>query len=171
VKGEVDMKKPAILLTLTVTLAVFALIASAQAQVTASIQVKDQNGTVLNGQTVHLNTKIKVYGTYNDFGSHTPALYTIGIYLDTGSGFNLITGWTGTVQSGHTAESPQYTLNQLGTYEFRFSVTSGAIISCFEKARASTRIQLTVPEPATLAALTMGLGALGLFAFKKKRTK
>ena len=167
------MKKPAILLTLPVTLAVFALIAAAQAQVTATIQVKDQNGNVLNGQNVHLNTNITVYGTYNDFGSHTPGLYTIGIYLDTGSGFKLITNssWTGTVQSGNIAESPKYTLNQLGTYEFRFSVTSGAMISCFEKARASTTIHLVTPEPATLAALTMGLGALGLFALKKRRTK
>jgi len=165
------MKKSTIILTLAATLAVFALIAAAQAQVTASIQVKDQNLIVLNGQNVEINTKIKIYGTYNDFGSGTPATYTISIYLDTGSGNNLITSWTGIVQSGNTAESPLYTLNQLGTYEFRFSVTSGAMISCFEKAQARTTINLVTPEPATLAALTMGLGALGLFAFKKRRTK
>lgn len=165
------MKKSAIILTLIATLAVFALIAAAQAQVTASIQVKDQNGIVLNDQTVPLNTKIKIYGTYQDLGSGTPATYAISIYLDTGSGKNLITSWTGIVQSGNTAESPQYTLSQLGTYEFRFSVTSGAMISCFETAQARTTIQLAVPEPATLAALTMGLGALGLFALKKRRTK
>jgi hypothetical protein len=171
VKGEAYMKKPAILLTLTVTLAVFALIAAAQAQVTASIQVKDQNGNVLNGQTVYLNTNITVYGTYNDSGSGTPATYTISIYLNQSSVLTLVASWTGTVQSGHTAESPQYILSQLGTYEFRFSVTSGAMISCYETAQARTTIQLAVPEPATLAALTMGLGALGLFALKKRRTK
>ena len=165
------MKKPGLVLIIGL-LAAIALTAVAQAQITAQIQIKDLNGNVINdGQIVHLNTIIKVYGIYND-PAGTPATYKISVYLDTGSGtYTPITSWTGTVESGQPAESQQYTLNQLGTYEFNLTVTSGAMISCNEKARASTRIQLTVPEPATLAALTMGLGALGLFAFKKKRTK
>jgi hypothetical protein len=162
------MKK--IALTLIIGLfALFAFTAVAQAQITASIQVKDLGGNVLNSQTVNVNKVIKVYGTYND-PAGTPASYTISIYLDTGSGNVLKASWTGTVASGNTAESPQYTLSQVGTYQFRFTVVSGAMISCFETAQARATF-FVVPEPATIAALAMGLGALGLFAFKKKRTK
>ena len=164
------MKKPALILIIGI-LALVAFTAAAQAQVTAKIQVKDQNGNIINdGQTVEMGIKIKIYGTYND-PAGTPATYKISIYLNTGSGYNLLTSWTGTVPSGNTVTSPEYTLSQIGTYQFRFSVTSGAMISCTETAQARTTIYLVTPEPATLAALTMGLGALGLFAFKKKRAK
>jgi hypothetical protein len=165
------MKKPALILIIGL-LAAIALTAVAQAQITAQIQIKDLDGNVItDGQIVRLNTIIKVYGTYND-PAGTPATYKISVYLDTGSGtYMLITSWTGTVPSGNTVTSPQYTLSQLGTYQFRFTVTSGAMISCYETAQARTTIQLVTPEPATLAALAMGLGALGLFAYKKRRTK
>jgi len=165
------MKKPALILIIGL-LAAIALTAVAQAQITAQIQIKDLNGNVINdGQIVHLDTIIKVYGTYND-PAGTPATYKISVYLDTGSGtYTLITSWTGTVPSGNTVTSPQYPLSQLGTYQFRFTVTSGAMISCYETAQARTTIQLVTPEPATLAALAMGLGALGLFAYKKRRAK
>ena len=164
------MKKPALILIVGL-LALIAFTAVAQAQVTAQIQIKDHDGNVINdNQTVKMGTKIKVYGTYND-PAGTPATYNISIYLDTGSGYNLLASWTGTVPSGNTVTSPEYTLSQIGTYQFRFSVTSGAMISCTETAQARTTIYLVTPEPATLAALTMGLGALGLFAFKKKRAK
>jgi hypothetical protein len=164
------MNKPALILV-TGLLALVAFTAVAQAQITASIQIRDLGGNVItDGQTVNLNTIIKIYGTYND-PAGTPATYKISVYLDTGTGYNLLTSWTGTVPSGNTVTSPNYTLSQFGTYQFRFSVTSGALISCYETAQARTTIQLAVPEPATLAALTMGLGALGLFAYKKRRTK
>ena len=168
------MKKPALILIIGL-FALFAFTAVAQApvaqaQITASIQVKDLGGNVLNNQTVNVNKIIKVYGTYND-PAGTPAAYTIGIYLDTGSGYMLKASWTGNVPSGNTVTSPEYTLSQIGTYQFRFTVISGAMISCFETAQARTTINFVIPEPATIAALTMGLGALGLFAYKKRRTK
>jgi hypothetical protein len=166
------MKKPALILIIGL-LAAIALAAVAQAQITTQIQIKDVDGNVINdGQIVLLNTIIKVYGTYND-PAGTPATYKISIYLDTGSGtYNLLTSWTGTVPSGQTVESQPYALSQLGTYQFRFAVTSGVtIVSCYETSQARTTIQLVTPEPATLAALAMGLGALGLFAFKKRRAK
>ena len=165
------MKKAAILLTLTVTLAVFALVAVAQAKVAATIQVKDQYDKVLlEGQSVHLNTKIQVFGTYQN-PSGTQATYNISIYLNQSSVVTRVYSRNGTVISGETVISDQYTLNQLGMYEFRFTVTSGAETSCNRTWQDCTTIYLVTPEPATLAALTMGLGALGLFALKKRRTK
>ena len=96
------MKKPALILIIGI-LTVIAFTAAAQAQVTAKIQVKDQNGNIINdGQTVEMGIKIKIYGTYND-PAGTPATYKISIYLDTGSGYNLVTSWTGRSEE-HTSE-------------------------------------------------------------------
>jgi hypothetical protein len=170
-KGEAKMKKSALILIIGL-FAIITFTAVAQAQITAQIQIKTLNGNIINdGQTVELNSIIKVYGTYND-PAGTEATYKISVYLDTGSGtYNLLTSWAGTMGSGQTVESPQYALSQMGTYQFRFTVTSGALISCYETAQARTTIQLVTPEPATIAALSMGLAALGLFAYKKRRTK
>jgi hypothetical protein len=171
VKGEVNMKKPALIIIIGL-FALFAFTAVAQAQISAQIQIRDINNNLISdGQLVEMSTIIKVYGTYND-PAGTPATYKIDIYLDTGSGtYSLTANWTGTVQSGNTVTSPPYTLSKLGTYQFRFTATSGAMISCSETAQARTTIRLVTPEPATIAALSMGLAALGLFAFKKRRTK
>lgn len=164
------MKKSALVLIIGL-LAMVAFVTVAQAQITAQIQIKDLNGNVISdGQIVNMGTQIKIYGTYKD-PAGTSAKYTISIYLDKGSGYNFVTSWTGTVSSGNTVSSPAYALSQIGTYQFRFAVTSGAMISCYETAQARTTVQLVIPEPATIAALTMGLGALGVFAFKKRRAK
>jgi hypothetical protein len=164
------MKKSALIL-IAGLVALVAFTAVAQAQISASIQIKDLDGNVLNGQIIEKGEVIKVRGTYID-PDGTAASYKISVYVDTGSGYNLVTSWTGVIASGQTVESPEYALLQEGTYQFRFTVTSGAmIVSCFETAQARTTIRLVTPEPATIAGLAMGLGALGLFAFKKRRTK
>jgi hypothetical protein len=67
-------------------------------------------------------------------------------------------------------------MNELGTYEFRFTCQIGtpetlAILRCDERAQARTTIQLVVPEPGTLAGLAMALAAFGFLTVKKTRTK
>ena len=163
------MNKPSLILIASL-IALFAFAAVAQAQISASVQVKDVKGNVLNGQTLEIGKSVKICGTYID-PANSLGTYRIGVYIDTGSGYNFVTSWTGAISSGQTVESPEYVLSQFGTYQFRFTVTSGAMVSCFETAQARTTIRLVTPEPATIAALAMGFGALGLFAFKKRRTK
>ena len=164
------MKK--ILSTCLVGLIILIAIAgAAQAQISATVHVKDINNNIIDNQTVHINTKVIVYGYYEDLAGTSSATGKIDVYLDQGAGFALVaTIWgPSTIADGQTI-SAEYTLTQEGTYQFRWTVQYGAAGSCVETAQARTRLLIT-PEPATLAALGMSLAALGLFAYRKKRAQ
>ena len=159
-------------------LAMFAaFLGIANAQITATITVKDSGGNVISGGTVHLGTVAYVSGHYLDLHGSSPASGQIDVYFNDGSGLVYkATIWTGNLNDGQTVTAPPYAMNELGTYEFRFTCQAGtaetlAILRCDEKVQARTTIQLTVPEPGTLAGLAMALAAFGVLALRKIRAK
>ena len=157
-----------------IALAIFAaLTATANAQITATITVKDASNNVISGGTVHLGTVAYVSGRYLDLHGSSPASGQIDVYFN--DAFKA-TIWTGNLNDGQTATAPPYAMNELGTYEFRFTCQVGtietlAILRCTERVQARTTIQMVVPEPGTLAGLAMALSAFGFLAVKKARTK
>lgn len=168
------MSKRVLLLALTfAVLALFA--ASANAKITASIQVKDVNGNVLNDGKVPINTIVHVYGHYEDLDGNSPATGVIDVYFSTdGSTWTKTnTLFVGTVQDGDTVTGDPYTLTQLGQYQFRWicQLDTPTTTSCVEIARATTTISLPVPEPATIIGLIMAFSAFGFLAFKRNRIK
>jgi hypothetical protein len=161
-----------------IALAMFAaLIAAANAQITATITVKDASNNIISGGTVHLGTVAYVSGNYLDLHGSSPASGQIDVYFNDGSGLVYkATIWSGNLNDGQTATAPPYAMNELGTYEFRFTCQAGtaetlAILRCDERVQARTTIQLTVPEPGTLAGLAMALSAFGFLAVRKARAK
>ena len=165
--------KPNVVMLILVAVLVAVTVSAAKAQIDPSIVVKDLSNNVLNGQTVNLNTIVVIYCDYVDPAYPSTTGY-IDVFLDQGSGFNYIGNiWTGPVNSGQIIQSPQYTLSQMGTYKFTWSIqahqTEGG--PCPETAQVGTTVRLVVPEPATVAGLAMGLSAFGLLAIKKKLSK
>lgn len=165
--------KPKMLILLLVAAMVAVTASTAKAQLDPSIVVKDTNGNVLTGATVHLNTVVIMYCDYVDPTIPSSTGY-IDVFLDQGSGFNYLGNlWTGPVNSGQTIQSPQYTLTQMGTYKFAWTVqgvqTRGG--PCPETAQVSTTLRLVVPEPGTIAGLAMALSALGFLAVRRKLAK
>ena len=159
-------------------LAMFAaFLGIANAQITATITVKDSGGNTISGGTVHLGTIAYVSGHYVDLAGSSPASGQIDVYFNDGSGLVYkATIWSGNLVDGQTVTAPPYAMNELGTYEFRFTCQAGtaetlAILRCDERAHARTTIQLTVPEPGTLAGLAMALAAFGVLALRKIRAK
>jgi hypothetical protein len=162
------------ILTLLLVLFIVALSAgAANAQLDPTIEVKDLSNNVLNGQTVYVNTNVIISCQYIDAAQPSSTGY-IDAWLDQGSGFVYLGNvWTGPVNSGQTIQSPQYTLSQIGTYKFTWTVqglqVNGA--PCPETAQVATTIRLHIPEPATLAGLAMALSAFGFLAAKRKLKK
>lgn len=146
-----------------------AIVGAAQAQISATVHIKDINGNSLDNQTVSINTKAIVYCYYEDLVGTSSAIGKIDVYLDQGAGFVYVTTIWGpaTIADGQTI-SAEYIMTQPGTYQFRWTVQYGTNGGCVETAQARTRLLIT-PEPATLVALGMSLAALGLFAYKKRR--
>jgi len=165
--------KPNVVILILVAVLIAVTASAAKAQIDPSIEVKDLSNNVLNGQTVNLNTIVVIYCEYID-ATHPTSTGYIDVFLDQGSGFNYLGNiWTGPVNSGQFIQSPNYTLSQMGTYKFTWSVqalqTNGG--PCPETAQVGTTLRLVVPEPATIAGLAMGLSAFGLLALKKKLSK
>ena len=166
--------KPNVLILILVAALVAVTASATKAQIDPSIEVKNYfTNNVLNGQTVNLNTIVVIYSEYID-AAHPSSTGYIDVFLDQGSGFNYLGNiWTGPVNSGQTIQSPNYTLSQVGTYKFTWSVqalqTKGG--PCPETAQVGTTLRLVVPEPATVAGLAMGLSALGFLAVKRKLSK
>lgn len=166
-------------LTLTLTLFTLAVIIGiAQAQIHATIEVKDTNGNTIDGQTVPIGTTVTVTATYTD-EQGAPAQAVMQVYYNgTGPATNE-TLFTGTIASGSTT-TKTYQLTKLGTYEFRWTVTKQLAFTtpqttdnayCIQqRALARTTVNaFSTPEPATIAGLIMALSALGLVAIKRKR--
>ena len=162
------------ILTLILIMAIIAVVGgAAKAQIDPTIQVRDLSNNVLNGQTVHLNTVVIIHCTYTD-PAHPSGTGYIDVFLDNGTGFNYLGNiWNGTVNSGQAIQSPPYTLNQMGTYKFAWTVQAAQTSPgpCPETAQVTTTISLVVPEPSALAGLAIALSAFGFFAFRKKPTK
>ena len=163
-----------ILIPLVGFLVLAAIIGTAKAQITASVEIKDINGNVINDQTVIINTVAYAYGHYEDLIGNKPATATMQVYFSTdGSSWVFkATIFSGTVNDGETKFAGTYTMNQLGYYQFRWTceIQDGGQW-CQETAQARTKIQLVIPEPATIAGLLMALSAFGLLAYKKTRSK
>lgn len=163
------------ILLVVLALAIFAFLASTvSAKITATVQVKDSDGNILNGRTIELGTTVYPNGLFDDLNGVLSATGKMDVYFDDGTGLKFKeTIWSGTVQDGQTIACPPYSLDELGTYEFRWNVKAGVETSlqCFETAQARTTIQLRVPEPATILGLSMAVLGLGLFAFRRTRTK
>jgi len=165
-KGEAQKMNKKILISI-IALAIFAVFISvAQAQIKATITVKDSSNNVINGGTVLINTVAHVTGRYEDLGGNSPASGQMYVYFN---GALKATIWTGNLADGETV-TRTYTMDQLGSYEFIFTCQAG-ILRCDERVQAQTTIQLVVPEPGTLAGLAMALAAFGFLAVKKTRIK
>jgi hypothetical protein len=166
----------------TVTL-IFALIAFtaiigiAQAQIQATIEVKDSIGNKIDGQTVPIGTTVYIYGKYID-GQGAPAAALMEVYYNGTGPSTHETLYSGIVTSGGTI-TKTYQLTKLGTYEFRWTVTktiasasTQGIVAPYclqQRALARTTVNaFQVPEPATIFGLIMGLSALGFVAIKKR---
>jgi hypothetical protein len=171
-KGEKMNKKLLVGLIALATLAI--LVSTVKAQITCTIVVKDKNGNALGG-TVPVNTVAYAYGHYEDLAGSAPAQAWMEVYYDSGTGLVYETTiYAGTVLDGQTVQGTPYTLSKLGTYEFRFTCQAGGttgMLQCGERAQARTTIQLSAPEPGTIAALLMALSALGFLAYRKTRAK
>jgi hypothetical protein len=151
-----------------------AIVGTAKAQITASVEIKDSSNNLINGQTVPIGTTAYAYGYYEDLAGIKSATATMQVYFSTDGSTWVPKGtiFSGTVSDGETKFAGTYTMNELGFYEFRWTCqTIGTSVQCTERAQARTRIQLIIPEPATIAGLLMALLAFGLLAFKKTRSK
>lgn len=148
-----------------------ALISMANAQITASITVKDSKGNVISGNTVPIGTTAHVNGTYVDKGGNSATGLMEVCFNDTSGLKYRAEIWSGTVNSGGTIEVT-YPLTELGYYEFIWTCQRiGPALRCEERTQIRTTIQLVVPEPGTLAGLAMALAAFGLLAIKRTRAK
>jgi hypothetical protein len=163
-----------ILIPLVGFLVFAALIATAKAQITASVEVRDSNGHLINDQTVLIGTIAFVYGYYEDQIGNKPATATMQVYfsIDEVNYVLKATLFSGTVNDGENKSAGTYTMTELGYYQFRWTceIQDGGQW-CQETAQARTKIQLVIPEPATIAGLLMALSAFALLAFKKTRSK
>jgi len=150
------------------------IVGTAKAQIIATVTIKDSSNNIINDQTVLIGTTAYAYGYYEDKTGSKSATCTMQVYFSTdGSSFVLkATIFSGTVDDEENKPAGTYTMNELGFYQFRWTceIQDGGIW-CHETAQARTKIQLIIPEPATIAGLLMALSAFGLLALKKRRSK
>lgn len=149
----------------------------ANAQIIASITVKDPNGNIISGKAVPINTLAHVYGSYEDQGGNSQATGLLQVFFNDGSGPEYAaTLWSGTLNDGDSVAGTPYAMAELGTYEFRWTcqkIGEGAFreIRCEERTQTRTTVRLTTPEPGTIAGLSMALAALAILTVKKTRAK
>jgi len=144
---------------------------------TLSVQLTDSHGNNITDTTVPINTLATISAYYIDSGGAN-AQATLTVFLDSGSGPQLVaTLYSGTVAS-NTTVTESYSLNGLGTYQFRWTCTPDPTTSSSncppayqQRCQVSTTPQNTVPEPIPAAGLALGLLAFGVFAVKRKREK
>jgi hypothetical protein len=155
-------------------LMLIAIVGTAKAQIIATVEIKDSSNNLLNDQTVPIGTTAYAYGHYEDLIGNKPATATMQVYFSSDD-VNYVLKATFpsvTVNDGETILAGTYTMNELGYYQFRWTCQiQGGGPWCQETAQARTKIQLVVPEPATIAGLLMALSAFGLLAYKKTRAK
>jgi ketol-acid reductoisomerase len=151
-----------------------AIVGTAKAQIIASVKIRDSSNDLLNEQTVLIGTTAYAYGYYEDQIGNKPATAKMEVYysMDGVSFTKKAEIFSGTVNDGETKSAGTYTMNELGFYQFRWTceIQDGEFW-CQETAQARTKIQLVIPEPATIVGLLMALSAFGLLAFKKTRSK
>ena len=150
------------------------IVGTAKAQIIASVEIRDSGGNLINDQTVTIGTTAHAYGYYEDQTGNKPATATMQVYFSI-DGISFVpkaTIFSGTVYDGENKSAGTYTMTDLGFYQFRWTceIQNGGQW-CQETAQARTRIQLVVPEPATIAGLLMALSAFGLLAYKKTHSK
>jgi hypothetical protein len=151
-----------------------ATVGTAKAQIIATVEVRDSGNFIINDQTVPLGTIAFAYGYYEDQIGNQPATATMQVYfsIDDVNYVFKATIFSGTVNDGETKFAGTYTMDELGFYQFRWTCEiQGGGQWCQETAQARTKIQLFIPEPATIAGLLIALSAFGLLAFKKTRSK
>jgi hypothetical protein len=172
-EGESNMNKK-IFISILGLLMLVAIVGTAKAQITASVWIRDSGDNLINGQTVPIGTTAYAYGYYEDLVGNDPATATMRVYfsLDGSTWLERETIFSGTVNDGETKFAGTYPMNELGYYQFRWTceIQDGGPW-CSETAQARTKIQLVIPEPATIAGLLMAFSAFGLLAFKKTRSK
>jgi hypothetical protein len=158
-------------------LAMFAaFLGIANAQIKASITVKDSKGDTISGTTVLIGTTAYVSGYYEDQGGNAQASGLMEVYFNDGSGWKYkATIWFGNLNDGDTVIGTPYTMSELGSYEFRWTcqkiVPGSLTVRCEERTQTRTTIQLVVPEPGTLIGLSMALAAFGFLAIRRTRAK
>jgi hypothetical protein len=142
----------------------------AKAQINVTLTLTDANNNSISG-TVPAGTIVYVHGFYSNQGS--PANGLMEVYYNNGQATETL--YSGNVNSGQTITEP-YTLTKQGSYEFRWTCTTGISTSglgaqcIIKRGFVTVRIvTLPVPEPATLAGLIMALSAFGLLAIKKAK--
>lgn len=142
----------------------------AKAQINVTLTLTDATNNSISG-TVPAGTIVYVHGFYSNQGS--PANGLMEVYYNNGQTTQTL--YSGNVNSGQTITEP-YTLTKAGSYEFRWTCTTGISTSglgaqCIIKRGfvTVTIVTLPVPEPATLAGLIMALSAFGLLAIKKAK--
>lgn len=173
IEGKISMNKK-IFIPMLGFLMLVAIVGTAKAQIIASVEIRDSSNNLINDQTVLIGTTAYAYGYYEDQIGNKPATATMQVYFSNdGSIFTWkATIFSGTVNDGENKSAGTYTMTDLGFYQFRWSCEiQGGGPWCQETAQARTRIQLVIPEPATIAGLLMALSAFGLLAFKKTRSK
>jgi len=145
----------------------------ANAQITASITVKDSKGNTISGKTVLIGTTAYVHGYYEDQGGNAQASGLMEVYFNDRSGWKYkATIWSDKLNDGDTVIGTPYSMSELGSYEFRWTCQKiGAALRCEERTQTRTTIMLVTPEPGTVAGLAMALAAFGLLAFKRRRAK
>jgi hypothetical protein len=157
-------------------LMLIAIVGTAKADIKVSVEIRDSGGNLINEQTVPIGTTAHAYGYYEDTSGTKSATATMQVYFSTdGINFVLAPGgkiFSGTVIDEENKSAGTYAMTELGFYEFRWTceIQNGGIW-CPPAGQVRTKIQLFVPEPATIAGLLMALSAFGLLAFKKKRSK
>jgi hypothetical protein len=145
-------------------------ISLARANIDASIEVKDPLGNSISGATVPLTTVAHVFGHYEDLDGDADASATMQVYFDddptSGTGWEYRdTLFSGTINDGDTIEET-YAMTELGYYQFRWTVEN-----FLDYAHVRTTVGPVIPEPGTLAGLTISLSALGLLFAKKRFSK
>lgn len=151
-----------------------AIVGTAKADIKVSVEIRDSGGNLINDQIVTIGTTAYAYGYYKDTSGNKPATATMQVYfsIDESSWVPRGTIFSGTVISGENKSAGTYTMTELGFYQFRWTceIQNGGSW-CPPAGQVRTRIQLVVPEPATIAGLLMALSAFGLLAYKKTRSK
>jgi hypothetical protein len=179
-----NIKKITILLAIGLF---FATIALAQAKITATIGIIDQNGNNITQNTaVPVGTNVNITGHYENSLGYT-ATAVIQIYFSPNNitfveKTNLRT--TLTVKNHANVNAGPYPLTDMGYYQFRITYTEKATNTlgatygasseptrCPTTSQLRTYINNVVPEPTPLIGLAIGILALSLFFMKKKNAK